>query len=356
MAMVTDKGNITTPDAGDLNTAARKYAASQGWAMSDGSYPIRPLDNHGKADLQKAIHAVGRGNANHAAIQAHIKKRASALGLSNMIPDGWSSRSIQAVPTTVPGLHTRYVPLDDLVVHSRAQGGDGRTVTAYAAVFNQTAEVHDQDGNYLETNAPTAFNKTLGDRSRNIPVLYNHGKTLFGTIAERFSMPLGKVLDIKADNRGLLTTVRYNRSDLADEVLASIENGDITGQSYSGYYIKSNPMQVPRGGFRADRNGKLTTVTRQEIKLVEFGPTPMPNFQGAEILAVRSALELLQGYGYEMPINLNEGTFTATTPEMEPERDALHEGAASADEPLRKHSSRAELLASIRRRRIAKDI
>jgi hypothetical protein len=37
--------------------------------------------------------------------------------------------------------------LDDIRIRS---GGDGRTVEAYAAVFDTPTEVHDQDGHYNE--------------------------------------------------------------------------------------------------------------------------------------------------------------------------------------------------------------
>lgn len=90
-ARAVDKGNIDTPDADDLNTAAREYAASKGSAMDGGSYPIRPLDMHGKTDLDKAINAVGRGDASHDKIRRHIMTRAEALGLTSMIPDNWQS-------------------------------------------------------------------------------------------------------------------------------------------------------------------------------------------------------------------------------------------------------------------------
>jgi hypothetical protein len=57
--------------------------------MADGSYPIRPSDNHGAADLNSAIRAVGRGSGDHDAIRAHITKRAKALGMSDRIPEDW---------------------------------------------------------------------------------------------------------------------------------------------------------------------------------------------------------------------------------------------------------------------------
>jgi hypothetical protein len=62
---------------------------SSGKAMKnkngDPSYPIAD-----KEDLQNAIHAVGRGSGDHDAIRAYIKRRASAIGASDMIPDSWT--------------------------------------------------------------------------------------------------------------------------------------------------------------------------------------------------------------------------------------------------------------------------
>ena len=54
--------------------------------MPDGSYPIADSE-----DLDNAIHAVGRGGADHDAIRAHIIKRAKALGLTSRIPDNWGA-------------------------------------------------------------------------------------------------------------------------------------------------------------------------------------------------------------------------------------------------------------------------
>ncbi|MDQ0993333.1 hypothetical protein [Streptomyces sp. V3I7] len=86
-----DKGNFDTPDAGDLDTAARRYCAAQGWALPDGSYPIRSAELHGREDLRRAIHAVGRGRRDpHDTIRRHIMARARELGLSEEIPSDWN--------------------------------------------------------------------------------------------------------------------------------------------------------------------------------------------------------------------------------------------------------------------------
>jgi hypothetical protein len=64
----------------------KRTMAKNGTAMPDGSYPIGD-----KADLEKAIQAVGRGNADHDAIRRFIMKRAKALGAMGSIPINWKA-------------------------------------------------------------------------------------------------------------------------------------------------------------------------------------------------------------------------------------------------------------------------
>lgn len=70
----------------DTSAAGRRKAAASGAAMPDGSYPIKT-----KADLRKAIRAVGRGGADHDKIRKHVMTRAKALGLEAMVPTNWNS-------------------------------------------------------------------------------------------------------------------------------------------------------------------------------------------------------------------------------------------------------------------------
>jgi hypothetical protein len=79
------------PTAGPVETSKefspdkRQKLAKEGKAQSDGSFPIE-----NESDLKNAIHAFGRSK-NPAATKAHIKKRARALGLSNLIPEQWAA-------------------------------------------------------------------------------------------------------------------------------------------------------------------------------------------------------------------------------------------------------------------------
>ena len=165
--------------------------------------------------------------------------------------------------------------------------GTGRTVEAYAAVFNQPAEIVDFEGHYREQISPVAFNQTVARNGGRFPILYNHGRTLMGTPSDVGSMPIGTSLEARADGKGLLTVDRYNNNPLADQTLEAIRNGDIRGMSWSGRIVGQD-VKTPRGGFRASRDGELTLVTRTEIALKEFGPTPFPAYVGADIVGVRS--------------------------------------------------------------------
>lgn len=61
----------------------RKRLAEQGSAMPDGSFPIVTEE-----DLKNAIQAIGRAKDPEAA-KRHIRKRAKALGLEELIPEEW---------------------------------------------------------------------------------------------------------------------------------------------------------------------------------------------------------------------------------------------------------------------------
>ena len=179
----------------------------------------------------------------------------------------------------------RAFPLDDIQIRA---GGDGRTVEAYCAVFDHPTEIHDQQGHYREQLARTAFNKTIRDNGTRFGVFFNHAMTLRGTPSDLGSVPIGSPVEApRVDTRGVITVSRYNKSALADSVLESIRNGDITSQSFSGRFVASSPA-VPRGGYRAAGDGSLPLVTRSEIAMREYGPTPSAAYDVPMVIGVRS--------------------------------------------------------------------
>lgn len=81
-ARVAELGDLAKADA---STGGRRKASASGAAMPDGSYPIKT-----KADLRKAVKAVGRGGADHDKIRKHVMTRAKALGLEALVPKNWN--------------------------------------------------------------------------------------------------------------------------------------------------------------------------------------------------------------------------------------------------------------------------
>jgi HK97 family phage prohead protease len=245
--------------------------------------------------------------------------------------------------------------LDDIRIRS---GGDGRTVEAYAAVFDSPTEVHDQDGHYNEVINRTAFNKTIADRGTRFGVLFNHGMTVWGTPAERYSLPIGTPVEVRADTRGLLTVTRYNKTPQADEVLEAINSGGITAYSFSGNFLRSDPLRTPRGGYRPAGSGSLRTVTRHEVAMREYGPATFAAYPDAAIVGVRAQQMLgqLLSAPAEQAVNLLEQYRGLTTPAGEPGTltDTPDPGAVDQTEEPQSHSARS-IAARISRWQEARD-
>lgn len=259
----------------------------------------------------------------------------------------------------------RAVALDDIRIRS---GGTGRTVEAYAAIFDEPAEIMDADGHYYEVNDPAAFNRSIQHHGGRFPVIYNHGMTVAGTPSDRASVPIGVSVEVRADKRGVLTVAEYGNSPLADEVLEAIRMGSVKAQSYGGRFLRSDPGKRPAGGFRPGPGGKLRTVRRMEVAMREFGPTPFPAFAGAAITGVRAqqVLGALLTAPAERRVALLQQLDDLVTPEQleaaadsaqDPTTGTPTEGPADAttDDPAPRHS-RSNLNARIRAFKIAKGL
>lgn len=218
----------------------------------------------------------------------------------------------------------RSFPLLDINVRS---GGDGRTVEAYAAVWNTPTDIADGHGRYREQIAPSAFDRTTSHR-QNFPVMFNHGMTMYGTPSDKWSAPVGVTSEVRADTRGLVSVWRADPTQGGDEALAMIQSGSVRGQSFQGRFVTSSPDK-PRGGYGPDkRTGELTLVTRSEIALTELGPTPFPAYAEATISAVRAEefVALMDGISDEERAELRALLLAYVTP-----RDG--EGSTRSDTP-----------------------
>jgi HK97 family phage prohead protease len=187
----------------------------------------------------------------------------------------------------------RDYPLEDLHIVRSGEFGDGRTMEAFAAVFNTEQEIKDPQGHYLEVIEPQAFNKRLADVKRAraglgaVKVLFNHGLGMDGAPEPRYGTPVATPVYIEATPRGLLTRSRFNKTPLAEEVLELVNSGAVTSMSFTGRIVRSSPELGRYGRYRPSPAGTLTTVRRHELGLREFGPVLFAAYDDAEIKGVR---------------------------------------------------------------------
>ncbi len=283
---------VSTADQNDLSDDQFAYIEPGGTKDASGKTVPRSLRHfpiHDAAHVRNALSRAPQspfGDKAMPAIKAAAKKFGIDVGGDSAGGSGGNGSSSRA-----ESLFFRTYELEDIQIMRSEQGGDGRTVEAFAAPFDQEAEITDHEGHYIEVIDRTAFNRAIDHASRSarspVRVMYNHGMTIHGTPAERFSIPIGVPLEIRADQRGLLTRTRYNETPLAQEILEAIRSGAITAQSFTGRIVRSDP-QLRRGArYSPDTGGRLPTVRRMELGLREYGPTPFPAYSGAEILGVR---------------------------------------------------------------------
>jgi HK97 family phage prohead protease len=269
---MVDMGNVATAATGELNTAAKRYCLSQGWAMppDPGSYPIRPANMHGADDVSAAVKAVGRGNANPEGIRKFIMGRAKAIGASSAIPDTWSADGTLAMPRSedTEGEQFRSFPWD----MELRSGGDGRTLVGYAVPFDQPQDINDR---LTEAFDRGAFNHQLPAMNSNRPVPY------YGPGHKREGGPqIGHIALARVEPRGLYTETRVAETPAGDNLLALVRNGSVPDQSIG--------FTVGRSGTER-RNG---VAWRTRANLTELAAVPVGAYaDAAGISGVRSATE-----------------------------------------------------------------
>lgn len=292
---VTQRAQMATADINDLPDSDFAYIEPGGSKDSSGKTVPRskrhfPIHDKAHADNAAARIAQGAEFGKQALpkVRAAQKKFGSDTGDSG--DSGGSSSRAE---------YMRMYPLENIeILRTESPGPDGRPgviVEAYAAVFDQPAEIQDHEGHYIEEIDRGAFDSAIAFAARNtgglpanIKVLYNHGLTVQGTPAPEFQLPIGVPVDVKPETRGLLTRTRYHTDDpFSQRVLENIRAGAITAQSFVGRIIRSDPSLRRGDRHRPDSAGNLRTVRRMKLGLREYGPVLWPAYSGAEILGVR---------------------------------------------------------------------
>jgi HK97 family phage prohead protease len=270
--IVSDHGNITAPNAGDLNEAARKYCASQGWAMADGSYPIRPADNHGAADAGKAIHAVGRGGSSGDSIRRHIIGRLHTIGQADMIPDTWNAKGA-LVEGSQTGMRSVATDVLDRVQYRFAAdlelraGGDGRTIVGIAVPWDMPQRI---DPDLIESFDRNALDHQIRAMHR---VGYWREHSVHG------GAEVGHIKYARNDASGLYTESFISPDDpMGDQTLDEIRSGKLPHQSV-GFECAPGGSQMRSG-----------VTHRVKATLTELAAVPQGAYgDGAAVSGVRAS-------------------------------------------------------------------
>ena len=331
---MSERAEMTSASINDLPDSDFAYIEPGGSKDSSGKTVPRSLRHFPVHDAAHVRNALARAPQSPFGEKAMPKIRAAAKKFGVEVADSSSSSSRTS-------LFSRSFRLDDISI----KPGDGRTVDAYAAVFNIPTQVRDQDGEYEEVIDPAAFNRTLEHSRRSgsgIPVLFNHGMTLYGTPSERYSVPIGVSEEVRVDGNGLFTRSRYHKTQAADEVLEAIRDGSITAYSFQGAFVRSDPTP-PRGGYRRSHTGQLQSVRRMESTLREFGPGTFAYYPDAAIVGVRAEqAALLVG---TLPAGERERLaqiLSYGTPYGDPPQPGTPSGEGpAADDPPAGHSTRS---------------
>lgn len=204
----------------------------------------------------------------------------------------------------------------------------GREVTAYATVFGVPAEIKDRHGHYWEEINGKAFNRTVSRGISRVQVFYNHGYDLSGRPNMLGAVPIATPKEIIPDSRGLITRSYYGDGDLADAILAAWGDGRIKGQSFSGPVFDTREVGHRRG---------IKHVERTELGLREYGPTPMPAYEDAGLLAIRSQDDLAE-LVRSMITSLVPGLPGVVAPSVSP--SPVTEPGQHGTDSLGEHSSR----------------
>jgi phage head maturation protease len=192
-------------------------------------------------------------------------------------------------------------------------GGDPPSLNIKFAVFERWAEINSAfEGRFMERIAPGAFKKTIRENLSNIKVLLSHGKdpSLGMTV-------LGSIDSLREEADGPIARVNLFRS--VPQLLLDGLRAGVYGASFRAKPIKED-VNYMAGRSDYNPNG-LPEVTRQEVRLVDFGPTPFPQYDGTSVVMRSMTDELVLAELLRQPQVI---------------RDLLEQGAAAlerSDEP-----------------------
>lgn len=164
-------------------------------------------------------------------------------------------------------IERRHFILDEVRVETREDGK--RRIVGHAAVFNQLSE---DLGGFREQIAPGAFAEAI--KSDDVRALYNHNPDHI------LGRNMADTLKLAEDARGLAIEIDPPDTQIARDLLVSMERGDINQMSF-GFSVRPNGQNWAV----ADDGQMIRTLTR--VRLYDVSPVTFPAYPQTDV-AVRA--------------------------------------------------------------------
>ncbi len=136
----------------------------------------------------------------------------------------------------------------------------GKTLTGYAAVFNQASV---DLGGWTEVIAPGAFTRTLKENP-DVLALYSHDVSLV------LGRTISSTLQLEEDDKGLRFTCLLPNTSTASDMIELIERGDIRGCSFGFITVKDS--------WTYDEKNNSAKRDVLDCDLIEVTVTAMPAY------------------------------------------------------------------------------
>ena len=169
---------------------------------------------------------------------------------------------------TETNIERRAFTLDVCKIETRSANGHAKII-GHAAVFDQLS---DNLGGFRELIKPGAFANAL--KEDDVRALFNHnpdfilGRSAAGT------------LSLQEDQLGLAIEISPPDTNTANDVLKSIQRGDINQMSF-GFRVRAGGEQ-----WTEDENGDVIRILT-DLKLFDVSPVTFPAYPATDV-AVRS--------------------------------------------------------------------
>lgn len=158
-----------------------------------------------------------------------------------------------------------------LPVTVRAKTDDeGPVLEGYAALFDEWAQIGDDQWGFHEAIAPGAFRDSI--KGDDIRAFFNHDSN---QVLGRTS---AKTLTLEEDKKGLRAVIHPPDTQAARDVVTLIQRGDVTGMSFM-FRVRKDQWEEP------SKKGELPKRTLLDVQLFEAGPVTFPAYEQTSISA-----------------------------------------------------------------------